>query len=199
MIPETNKTEPYLESNAIIDWKGTEVQKVSDQLTSELTDKIEIARRLYEWVRDDIDHSNDIGTDIVTCTASEVLTAKTGMCYAKSHLLAGLLRAQNIPTGFCYQILKSSSPETETVVHALNAIYCFKLKKWILIDARGNTDLIKTEFSLDHESLAYVVDVTQGEYTHETIYTHPPECIVHVLQSFESRKEMIPNLPQQLR
>jgi len=36
----------------------------------------------------------------VTCKASDVLIYGTGYCYAKSHLLAALLRANAIPAGF---------------------------------------------------------------------------------------------------
>ncbi|MEO1299659.1 MAG: transglutaminase-like domain-containing protein, partial [Cyanobacteria bacterium J06636_16] len=62
-----------------------------------------IAQACFEWVRDEIHHSVDYQLNPVTCRASEVLQHKTGYCYAKSHLLAALLRANHIPTGFCCQ------------------------------------------------------------------------------------------------
>lgn len=41
----------------------------------------------------------------VTCSASDVLQHRSGICYAKSNLLAALLRKEGIPTRFCYQRL----------------------------------------------------------------------------------------------
>jgi len=46
--------------------------------------------------------------DVVTCSASEVLREGTGICFAKSHLLAALLRAVGIPAGLCYQVYQRS-------------------------------------------------------------------------------------------
>lgn len=65
-------------------------------------EKIDIA---FRFVRDEVLHSWDIQSKRVTCDASDVLAAKEGICYAKSHLLAALLRSQDIPAGFCYQRL----------------------------------------------------------------------------------------------
>ncbi len=49
--------------------------------------------------------SADINGKVVTCKASEVLRYKEGICNAKAHLLATILRANGIPSGFCYQRL----------------------------------------------------------------------------------------------
>lgn len=65
--------------------------------------EIEKAKTAFEFVRDEISHSWDIQSTIVTCKASEVLQYS----YAKANLLAALLRSQGIPTGFCYQRLMS--------------------------------------------------------------------------------------------
>ncbi|MCD7809309.1 MAG: transglutaminase-like domain-containing protein [Erysipelotrichaceae bacterium] len=56
-------------------------------------------------MRDNISHSADINEDIITISASQVLVEGHGTCFAKSHLLAALLRCKSIPTGFCYQKL----------------------------------------------------------------------------------------------
>ncbi len=62
-----------------------------------------IAHRCFEFVRDEVRHSWDFKENPVTCHASEVLRHRTGYCYAKTHLLAALLRANRIPAGLCYQ------------------------------------------------------------------------------------------------
>ena len=54
-------------------------------------DEVSCARRTFTWVRDEIQHSVDFRRDEVTCRASDVLAARTGFCYSKSHLLAALL------------------------------------------------------------------------------------------------------------
>ena len=52
-------------------------------------------KKAYEFVRDDIPHSWDIKSQIVSRKASEVLINKTGICWTKSCLLATLLRVLN--------------------------------------------------------------------------------------------------------
>ncbi|BFO19415.1 hypothetical protein SHKM778_58030 [Streptomyces sp. KM77-8] len=65
-------------------------------------------------MRDTIPHSQDSGDLRVTWRASDVLEQRTGICYAKAHALAALLRAEDIPTALCYQNLG--------VVHGLIAV-----------------------------------------------------------------------------
>ena len=68
-----------------------------------LENETDYIRKAYEYVRDNISHSADAGEDEVTCSAGEVFEAGHGICFAKSHLLAALLRAKSIPAGFCFQ------------------------------------------------------------------------------------------------
>jgi transglutaminase-like putative cysteine protease len=98
-------TDEFLRATDIIDWNHPEVLSKSKELSNNSTDMYEIARRCFEWVRDSIQHSSDFQRNPVTCSASQVLKESTGYCYAKSHLLAALIRANGIPAGFCYQRL----------------------------------------------------------------------------------------------
>ncbi len=82
-----------------------EVLACARTLATGSDNRIAVARRCFEWVRDKIRHSRDSGLQPVTCTASDVLRIGSGYCYAKSHLLAALLRANGIPAGLCYQRL----------------------------------------------------------------------------------------------
>ncbi len=93
----------YLESTEYIDWKTPEVLTQAQQLSKGLSDPEDVARKCFEFVRDEIKHSWDYEMNPVTCKASDVLRYGTGFCYAKSHLLAALLRANSIPAGLCYQ------------------------------------------------------------------------------------------------
>ena len=95
----------FLQASQVIDWTHSDVMSKAEELSSGVTGPEDIARRCFEWVRDEIQHSFDFKRNPVTCCASEVLSAKTGYCYAKSHLLAAFLRASGIPAGFCYQRL----------------------------------------------------------------------------------------------
>ena len=73
-----------------------------------LDPEIEFASRAFEFVRDEISHSNDAGRKELCLRASDVLDKRTGLCFGKSHLLCALLRAAGIPAGLCYQYLQLS-------------------------------------------------------------------------------------------
>jgi transglutaminase-like putative cysteine protease len=92
----------YLKVSEVIDWEHPEVMERAKQIALGFETPMAIAQACFEWVRDEISHSFDYQMNPVTCRASDVLEYKTGFCYAKSHLLAALLRANQIPTGFCY-------------------------------------------------------------------------------------------------
>jgi len=95
----------FLEETNIIDYSNQNIQKLVKELSQNCRTDIEIAKNCFLFVRDNIRHTGDYKDNITTYKASDVLKYKTGWCYAKSHLLAALLRANNIPAGFCYQRL----------------------------------------------------------------------------------------------
>ena len=116
-------SEEFLASTEIIDWQHVSVRRLAEQLASGAADEAETAKRCFEWVRDQIRHSGDYQLNPVTCAASEVLEHGTGYCYAKSHLLAALLRANGIAAGFCYQRLSIDDKGPPFCLHGLNAVY----------------------------------------------------------------------------
>ncbi len=199
MYPESDDLSEYLVSDAIVDWQTSAVREKALELTLPLADEVAKARCLYEWVRDTISHSDDAGIETVTCTASEVLQHGTGICFAKSHLLAALLRAVNIPAGFCYQVLRLDPPvDNEPVLHGFNAIYLATLDKWIRVDARGNTNGINAQFSIKKEQLAFAMDPLADEFIYETIFAEPVSGVVSRLKMYKSRSELWLDLPQSL-
>jgi transglutaminase-like putative cysteine protease len=123
----------FLKSTEIIDWKTPAVYDHSRHLTSGVTDKVQIAKVCYEWVRDNIHHSGDYQASVTTCTASEVLQQGTGWCFAKSHLLAALLRANGLPASLCYQRLILDG--YVYTLHGLNAVYLPEFG-WYRLDPR---------------------------------------------------------------
>lgn len=199
MYPESDDLNEYLVSDAIIDWQTPAVRQKALELAGALPDEVSKARCLYEWVRDSISHSNDAGLQIVTCTASEVLQHGTGICFAKSHLLAALLRAVSIPAGFCYQVLRLDPPtDNEPVLHGFNAIYLASLDRWIRVDARGNTNGINAQFSLKKEQLAFAMDPAADEFIYEAIFAAPVDSVVNRLKMYTTRSELWLDLPQSL-
>lgn len=189
--------EDYLISDSIVDWNDSAVSKKAIALTEGVQGDINKARVLYEWVRDKIPHSKDIESEIVTCTASEVLKAGTGICFAKSHLLAALLRANGIPAGLCYQVLRSDPPiDNQLILHGLNGIYVHSIGKWIRVDARGNTGDIHAQFSIGNEQLAFSVDPSYGEMIYDTIYTAPVNSVIAKLRKYDKRSKLWSDLPK---
>jgi transglutaminase-like putative cysteine protease len=199
MYPESDDLSEYLVSDAIVDWQTPAVRQKALELTRSFPDEVAKARCLYEWVRDFIAHSDDAGLDIVTCTASEVLHHGTGICFAKSHLLAALLRAVHVPTGFCYQVLRLDPPaDNEPVLHGLNALYLATLDRWIRVDARGNANGINAQFSIKKEQLAFAMDPLADEFIYETIFAAPANSVVNRLRMYKTRSELWLDLPQSL-
>lgn len=195
MKPLSANLEDYLRATDVIDWEHRGIIEKAREITRSRPDEVASAKALFEWVRDEIPHSKDIGSDLVTCTASEVLREGTGICFAKSHLLAAVLRAVGIPAGLCYQAFVRDPPYTGLALHGLNGVYLRSQGKWILLDARGNTGPIDAQFSTDEPSLAFPMDPEQGEFPCEWIYPDPLPEVVSVLTSFTSRAEMWPHLP----
>jgi transglutaminase-like putative cysteine protease len=183
----------YLAFSDIIDWKHPEVFKLARQLSDGMESPKQISKRCFEWVRDEICHSHDYQMNPVTCAASEVLQSGTGYCFAKSHLLAALLRANSIPTGLCYQRLVLDQSGRFHCLHGLNAIYLGDIG-WYRVDARGNRDGIDAQFSPPMERLAFQVE-REGEADLPEIWPEPISIVVKALRTFKTYDALAANLP----
>ncbi|WP_297423866.1 transglutaminase family protein [Clostridium sp.] len=102
LILEHEDLSNYLVASKYVDFDKKIIRDKIKELFHRNMDEIEKVRIAFEYLRDEISHFCDIKGERVTRTASEVLMYKEGICYAKSMLLASLLRFQGIPTGFCY-------------------------------------------------------------------------------------------------
>ena len=182
--------EEYLRSTDVIDWDNMTVFQLAQELGTGT--KLEIAQRCYEWVRDEIRHSYDYKMNPVTCSASEVLAARTGYCYAKSHLLAALLRANGIPTGFCYQRLTAYEDGT-FCLHGLNSVFLPEFG-WYRVDARGNKENLNAQFTPPVEQLAYKPGV-EGEKDFPKVWTDPLPEVIKSLRSSKTYDALAENLP----
>ncbi|HEY6464954.1 MAG TPA: transglutaminase family protein [Candidatus Acidoferrales bacterium] len=183
----------FLRATEIVDWQNPAVFAKSRELASGAPDQTEVARRCFEWVRDDIQHSSDFHRNPVTCVASDVLKEGTGYCYAKSHLLAALLRANGIPTGFSYQRLSVYDNGAPYSLHGLNAVQLPEFG-WYRIDARGNKPCVNAQFHPPTEQLAFHLNFPE-ERAFPEILPDPLPIVVNALHAHETWDAMLANLP----
>ena len=153
----------YLAQSTVIDYDDMAIRQTARRLSAGAHNDDEIIRACFEFVRDEIAHTFDIGGDEVTCSASDVLRYGHGVCYAKSHLLAAILRNLGIPAGFCYQRLRDDDSPSGYVLHGLNAVYFSSLDRWIRLDARGNKPYVNVQFDVGSDILAFKIDESLGE------------------------------------
>jgi transglutaminase-like putative cysteine protease len=187
----------YLEATPIVDWDHPKVLALARALAEDQHGPVAVARRCFEWVRDEIKHSGDHRLGPLTCSASDVLRHGTGFCYAKSHLLAALLRANGIPTGFCYQRLSIDDVGPPFCLHGLNAVHLPGIG-WYRIDARGDREGIETAFDPPRERLAFEPKLA-GEATFDGIWPAPLPVVVEALTRRGSFAEFLDHLPDMAR
>ena len=190
---QTRTMNQYLASSDIVNWQHPDVFARARELSRDTVGHEDVARSCFEYVRDQIKHSLDYELNPVTCKASEVLEHKTGYCYAKSHLLAALLRANSIPTGFCYQRLTVEDNPTSFCLHGLNAVYVPGIG-WYRVDARGNKPGVEAIFTPPTEKLAFRVGM-EGEADLPEIWPEPLPQVIRVLTSCSDFQEVAKNLP----
>jgi transglutaminase-like putative cysteine protease len=183
----------FLRVTEIIDWTHPGVFSKAKELTKNTTDVHEIVRRCFEWVRDSIQHSADLQRNPVTCSASQVLASGTGYCYAKSHLLASLLRANRIPMGFCYQRLSIDETGPPYCLHSLNAVHLPEFG-WYRVDSRGNKPGVNAQFSPPTEKLAFRLRFSE-ERDFLEVLSDPLAVVVTALRKYSTWDALYNNLP----
>ncbi|MES2624766.1 MAG: transglutaminase family protein [Pseudomonadota bacterium] len=182
----------FLSASAIIDFDHPVVAAKAAALAKCCVEEITLARNCYYFVRDEIAHSGDIRSDLVTLKASEVLEAGTGWCFAKSHLLCALLRANGIPAALCYQRLQKDGQGAYTL-HGLNAVYLPE-HGWYRCDARGNKAGVNADFLPPVEHLAWSACDT-GEFDFSGRYAEPQSAVIKCLAENNSFQQVFDNLP----
>ncbi|MFJ8531941.1 transglutaminase domain-containing protein [Streptomyces sp. NPDC093591] len=185
MIQQTADLSAYLAADEVIDHHHPLVRKQAARLADGVADSYEYARAAFEFVRDTIPHSQDSGDLRVTWRASDVLELGTGICYAKAHALAALLRAEDIPTALCYQKFE--------VVHGLVAVRFNGA--WHRQDPRGNKPGVDAQFSLDGERLAFEPDPASDETDYPLLYAAPHPVVLDTLKSAHDRPHLWRTLP----
>jgi transglutaminase superfamily protein len=209
MVAPMDSLDPFLRHSDVVDWQHPAVLAKSRELAASVEPasrslffdadsandsvQIETARRCFEFVRDDIQHSSDFRRNPITCAASEVLREGTGYCYAKSHLLAALLRANRIPAGFCYQRLSIHDNGAPFSLHGFNAVHLSQFG-WYRMDARGNKSGINAQFDPPYEKLAFSLNFPEERLFAE-ILPDPLPPVIEALRSQRTWDAMLANLP----
>jgi len=190
MYTESDNLQDYLKKSEVIDFDNKLIVDKCLELQKGTDDEITLIKKIYEFVRDEIHHSGDIGEMSVTCKASEVLKAGHGICCAKAHLFAAMLRYFGVPAGFCYQKLSSSRDVSVKFLHGLNAVYLKDPDKWIRLDARGNKPGRDAQFSIYEEKISKKVNKELGEEDSPVIFTEPNPTVIEILKTSKDMKEL---------
>ncbi|MDQ2864298.1 MAG: transglutaminase family protein [Bacteroidota bacterium] len=197
LIIESDEMKDYLkEVPPVIQFDTPLIQKEIKAITSQTASLRERAKLAFEFARDEIRHSFDSAEcKLVTINAEEAIEKKEGICFAKSHVLASLLRGMGIPTGFCYQ--RTNNPKAGFALHGLNAIYLDDTG-WFRVDPRGNKPGIDSEFSTDTEKLAYSIDPSKGEVDYPNVFPEPLPNVITAMQNSANVAELFYNRPESL-
>ncbi|AKB47320.1 hypothetical protein MSKOL_1543 [Methanosarcina sp. Kolksee] len=190
MYTESDNLQDYLKKSEVIDFDNRLIVDKCLELQKGTGDEISLIKKVYEFVRDEIHHTGDIGEMSITCKASEVLEAGHGICCAKAHLFAAMLRYFGVPAGFCYQKLSSSRDINIKFLHGLNAVYLKDLDKWIRLDARGNKPGRDAQFSIYEEKISKKVNKELGEEDSPVIFTEPNPTVIEILKTSKDMKEL---------
>lgn len=198
LIIESDEMKDYLkEVPPVIQFNTPLMQKQIKAITSQTDSKREQAKLAFEFARDEIQHSFDSDAcKLVTVNAEEAIETKQGICFAKAHVLASLLRGMDIPTGFCYQ--RTSNPKAGYALHGLNAIY-LEDTGWFRVDPRGNKPGIDSQFTTDTEQLAYPIDTSKGEVDYPNVFPEPLPNVITAMQNSENVQDLFYNRPEAMK
>ena len=198
IFEQQSDLDTYVHEDPYVDYSNAQIAALSQTLRQNNPAAYSYMLACFTFVRDTITHSWDAQDHRVTVTASQCLSQRTGICYAKANLFTALLRSQHLPVGFCYQRLTlDRSPESGYCIHTLNAVWY--QNAWHRVDARGNKPGINAQFDLQHEQLAFITHRELDEIDYPMIYAHPLDICMNVLETSEDAIDMyLHHLPERL-
>lgn len=179
---ESNNLDDYLEEiPPIIEFSTPKVKETIAAIEAQADSPRERAKLAFEFARDEISHSFDTNSEVITVGAEDAIAKKEGICFAKSHVLAALLRGMNIPAGSCYQrVLRKGTVDSGYALHGLNAVYLDDVG-WFRVDPRGNKPGVDSQFSTDEEKLAYPIREELGEFDYPNVLTSPLPSVISAM------------------
>lgn len=184
LIIEAPRLDDYLrELPPVIEWKTPHVRAKIAEIEARAAAPEDRARLAFEFVRDGIHHSFDTQSKVVTIAAEDVIAKGEGICFAKSHALAALLRGMGIPAGFCYQrvLRKSTDPQSGYALHGLNAVH-LERHGWFRVDPRGNKPGVDSRFCIEREALAYPIRPELGEVDYPNVFPEPLPSVLKAMR-----------------
>lgn len=196
---ESDRIEDYLrEIPPVIQYNSPIIQEKIKFIESRASSQKERAKIAFEVARDEIHHTFDTKNKVITINADDVLEKKEGICFAKAHLLATLLRGMGIPAGFCYQrVLRKETIESGYALHGLNAVYLDETG-WFRLDPRGNKPGIDSQFSTDEERLAYPIRGSLGEIDYPDVFISPLSSVITAMRKSQDSSELFYKRPEAL-
>lgn len=104
-----------------------------------------------------------------------------------------MLRANQIPAGFCYQRLSIDDQGAPYSLHGFNAIYLPEIG-WYRVDPRGNKAGVDAQFTPPQEQLAFQITLPE-EADFPAVLAEPLPIVVEALRSQNTWDDMLCNLP----
>ncbi|MFH0966131.1 MAG: transglutaminase-like domain-containing protein [Methanobacteriota archaeon] len=173
---------PYLACSPLITCTNPVIRVRARELIIGAHDECEQITNLYQYVRDEVAHSVDIGQSDLVWKPAQIISSGHALCIGKSLLLVALCRVIGIPAGLCYQRIKKGTGEY--VLHGLSAIWFEEDERWIRLDARGNKPGIDARFNPHgEEQIAYPMIEDPGEWIDLHVYAEPWKEVIRLLKS----------------
>ncbi len=183
LVPDRSERDRYLEDTIVVDWQTPKVLERARDLCSPKPGQAPGIRAAWGFVRDEIGDSLSDGRDVLTCNASHVLREGTGLSYAKSHLLAALLRARGFPAGFGYQRLRDGETRSGFALHGFVGVWVGELDTWVALDPCAEPAApAGDDFLAGPVSWARIPDPEAGETTYPTLFARPPKRVLDPLE-----------------
>ena len=182
----------YLHCSAIVDWQDPRIMRKARELAVACTSESALVKRSFEFVRDAVRAPTPAAP--IAISASEVLGSGFGCSFAKTHLLAALLRAKRIPAGLCYQCLACRDDPGRFGLHGLGAARLSKYGWYRLDPTRGGDGIGIGEFCPPVEKFARHALET-GEGNLPEVWTEPLPIVIEALRASVDNDDLGRRIP----
>ncbi len=193
LVPDHPERSRYLEDTIVIDWQTPKVFEKARALGAHAAGEFQRIRAAFIFVRDEVDDSLLGGDDVLTCNASHVLREGTGLSYAKSHLLAALLRARGTPAGFGYQRLCDAETRSGFALHGFVGAWLGEGEEWVALDPCAESVELADDFLARPPLFARVPDAEES--TFPSLFARPLKHVLDLLDRGDSLARVRRYLP----